>query len=278
MKRSLRSRSLVGSVWRTLEDGPVAGPDLARSALGLRGDRGAAAAAIFALVGGDDRFQVDGDGLWSIRPGARKPGTPLSEIAYAVVDVETTGGSYDAGHRITEIAIIQVRGGAVVDQFQTLVQPYRRVPPRIERLTGITNGMLQGAPTFQEIAGDVARRLRNRIFVAHNVAFDWGWVQRELKGALGKAPEPERLCTVRLARRLIPGLASAKLDAVASRLGISIPQRHRAWGDAQATARILIRLLDRAALMGACDLHSLGRCRVSRREVGQGDLFASAGT
>ncbi len=276
MKRALRSRALVRSAWRALEAGPASTSDLVRVVLGLKRASAAAETTLFALLGEDSRFRVDAEGTWSLREGARRPGTPLSEIAYAVVDVETTGGAYEAGHRVTEIAIVHVRRGSVVGEFQTLVRPGRRVPLRIQRLTGITDEMLETAPTFDQVAGRVARELGRRVFVAHNVAFDWGWVRRELAASLGGAPRLDRLCTVRLARRLVPELRSRSLDAVARFFGVPVRGRHRALGDARAAARILIQLLRRAEARGACDLDSLRRCRTPPQALDQGDLFQAA--
>ena len=207
----------------------------------------------------------------------RPPGTPLSRLCYAVVDVETTGGSYEAGHRITEVAVVEVRRGAVTDSFHTLVHPGRPVWSTAERLTGITDAMLAAAPAFDEVAEDVFRRLAGRVFVAHNAGFDWGWVRAQLRDALGDVPEVKRLCTVSLARRLASELRYRNLGSLADHFDIPIDQRHRAHGDALATARILLRLLDRAESLGIGDLHSLKRYRPRRRDRGQRDLFVDSG-
>jgi len=185
------------------------------------------------------------------------PGTLLSELRYAVVDVETTGGSYGRGHRLTDIAIYEVRGGVVEDEYRSLVNPGRTIPSHIEVLTGITNRMVSPAPFFDHIAADVLERLEGRIFVAHNVRFDWGFVSRQLVEATGEVPEVDRLCTVQMARRLIPRLRRRNLDAVTRHFGIDIADRHRAHGDALATARVLIRLLDEAGRQGLSDLQAL---------------------
>ncbi|MYA12000.1 MAG: 3'-5' exonuclease [Gemmatimonadetes bacterium] len=272
-------RSLLRRAWDMLEEGPALTTDLAREVLGLDGHPGAAAAAVFALLGRDRRFHVDGDGRWSLRGGAaaRAPGTPLSRLSYAVVDVETTGGSYEAGHRITEVAVVEVRRGAVTDSFHTLVHPGRPVWSSTERLTGITDAMLAAAPTFDEVAEEVFRRLAGRVFVAHNAGFDWGWVRAQLGDALGDAPEVKRLCTISLTRRLAPELRYRNLDALADHFRIPIQERHRAHGDALATARILLRLLDRAASLGVGDLHALKRYRPRKRDRRQRDLFVDGG-
>lgn len=277
MRSAASRRSLLQHAWSMLSRGPAETADIAREVMGMEGHPGAASAAVFSLLGGDDRFHVDDQGLWSRRGGARRPGTPLSRLGYAVVDVETTGGRYEAGHRITEVAVVEVRGGAVTDAFHTLVHPGRRVHPATARLTGITNDMLVDAPVFDEVAEEVFRRIAGRVFVAHNATFDWGWVRAQLGDALGDVPEVKRLCTISLARRLVPELRRRNLDALADYFDIPIHDRHRAYGDALATARILLRLLDRAEMMGIGDLHSLRRYRPRKSQRRQRDLFAGAG-
>ncbi len=270
-------RSLLQEAWKRLGRGPLPTRELAREVLGLEGNPAAARAAVLALLGGDPRFDVDDEGIWRLRGGSRPPGTPLSRLAYAVVDVETTGGAWERGHRITEIAVVAVRGGEVAEVFHTLVHPGRRVHPATARLTGISDEMLAGAPSFDEMAGEVFRRLAGRVFVAHNAAFDWGWVRAQLGDALGDVPAVPRLCTIQLSRRLAPELRYRNLDALAEHFEIPIHERHRAAGDALATARILLRLIDRAENLGIVDLHSLRRYRPGRRHPGQRDLFAPSG-
>ena len=278
---SAADRSLLQAAWTLLRGGPASTTRIAREVLGLEGHPGAASATVFALLGADARFDVDARGRWSLRGGGRPPGRPLSRLDYAVVDVETTGGTHDGGHRMTELAVVEVGGGRVGDVFHTLLHPGRRVHPAIARLTGITDAMLAGAPSFEDVAEEVARRIRGRVFVAHNVGFDWGWVRAQLGEALVDAPRVPRLCTVSLARRLVPELRRRNLDALADHFDVPIEARHRAHGDALATARILIRLLDRAEILGIGDLHSLKRYRPSRaartrRDRSQGDLFRTA--
>ena len=272
------SESLLERAWAMLRRGPAPTADLAREVLRLDGNPGAASAAVFALLGTDERFAVDGEGRWSIRGRAsRAPGRRLSRLPFAVVDVETTGGTWDRGHRMTEIAVVEVRGGVVTDTFHTLLDPGRRTTPVTARLTGITDAMLAGAPAFDEVAGEVFRRLAGRVFVAHNAGFDWGWLRAQLQVALGDVPEVQRLCTISLARRLAPELRNRNLDALADHFDIPILPRHRAHGDAAATARILIRLLDRAERLGIGDLHSLKRYRPRRRHRNQRDMFMETG-
>ncbi len=276
MTRLRSEPSLLQHAQAALEEGPTPTGELARRVLGISGHQGAAAAAVFALLGSDERFQVDGQGIWSLRPGTLRLGSPLRDLRYAVVDVETTGGKYERGHGITEVAIVEVQGGTIVDEFQTLVNPGRRVPTRIARLTGITDAMLLHAPVFGEVAEDVYRRLDGRVFVAHNARYDWGWLRVQLGDAVGAVPDIDRLCTVRLARRLLPELRRRNLDALTEFFRIPIHQRHRAYGDALATARVLLRLLDLADGIGLGDLHALRSYRPRRLDRQQIDLFEEA--
>lgn len=185
------------------------------------------------------------------------PSPRLSGLSYTVVDVETTGGSPVRGDRITEIAAVVVRDGRVGEVFETLVNPERPIPIWVTRLTRISDGMVRGQPTFRELYPRVAAALAADVFVAHNAAFDWRFVSAELMAAaagFGPSPElpPRRLCTVRLARALLPHLRRRSLDHVAHYYGVTIGARHRAAGDALATAHCLLRLLDDAGARG-CD-------------------------
>ncbi|MDX1568741.1 MAG: 3'-5' exonuclease [Longimicrobiales bacterium] len=242
---------------RALREGPLHTLDLAREVLGLEGNPGAASAAVFTLLRSDVRFRVDREGGWELREGEDGPARGLRDEVYAVVDVETTGTSYRRGARITEVAVVEVRNGIVGDTFRTLVNPGRSIPPRISRMTGITDEMVSVAPYFDHVADEVLRRLRGRVFVAHNVSFDWGFVGNQLAEAVGEVPDVPRLCTVRMARRLVPALRRRNLDAVTAHYGIDVEARHRAYGDALATARVLLRLLDEAEARGAGTLSTL---------------------
>jgi DNA polymerase-3 subunit epsilon len=240
-----------------LQDGEVHTLDLAREVLGLSGNAGAASAAVFSLLGADPRFQVDRRGCWSLVGDPPKPEEDLGAISYAVVDLETTGGSPERGHRITEVAVVAIDDGLITEDFQTLVNPGRSIPKRISDLTGITPEMVEHAPFFEDIAEDLFTWLDGRVFVAHNVRFDWAFIQSQLGDALGLVPEGPRICTVQMARRLAPGLRRRNLDSLCQHFDIPIHARHRAHGDALATARVLLRMLDEAQLRGIRDLTSL---------------------
>ncbi|MEJ2539693.1 MAG: exonuclease domain-containing protein [Gemmatimonadota bacterium] len=256
--------SLIQRVADRLQEGPVHTLALAREVLGLHGHPGAASAAVFALLGQDPRFEVDAGGTWSLHD--TPPGTRLSELSYAVVDVETTGGGPHRGHRITEIAIVHVDAGEITREYATLINPGRSIPSIVKSITGITPEMVDGAPFFEHVSETVAELLEGRIFVAHNARFDRGFVRAELIHALGEAPSFESLCTVKMARGLLPRLPRRNLDALARHYQIPIHGRHRAGGDALATARILLRLLDEASLQG---IHDLAALRTALRRRGR---------
>lgn len=166
----------------------------------------------------------------------------MKKIEYAIVDIETTGGNA-GGSRITEIAILIHDGKEVVERWETLVNPQKDIPPPIFALTGINNEMVRDAPTFDRIAEKVFGMLSGRIFVAHNVNFDYSFVRHELEQA-GFRWTAKKLCTVRAARKVKPGLRSYSLGNLCHILDISIENRHRAGGDADATAVLFTRLLE----------------------------------
>lgn len=162
---------------------------------------------------------------------------------YAIVDIETTGG-YAANHRITEIAIYHHDGIDITDHYRTLINPGRNIPYFITGLTGINYEMVKEAPAFNDIAKEVFGWLDGRVFVAHNAHFDYSFLKKEFE-EVGIAWNTKKLCTVRLARKIIPGLHSYGLGRLAESLGIKILDRHRAGGDAFATAKIFDVLIKR---------------------------------
>ena len=172
-----------------------------------------------------------------------RPSDRLEDLSYVVVDVETTGGSSFGADRITEIAAVIVERGEITRVYETLVNPLRPIPPMVTRLTNITWDMVKHAPTFREIVPQVADAIRGHVFVAHNAGFDWRFVTTEIARATGERLEGRRLCTVKLARRVLPQLSRRSLDYLARHYGVEITARHRAGGDARATARVFIRML-----------------------------------
>ena len=178
---------------------------------------------------------------------ARAQGAALTILApeVAFVDLETTGTSA-TGDRVTEVAIVRVVDGELVEEWSSLVDPERSIPPDIQILTGITNEMVKGAPTFADIRDEVHRRLEGHLFVAHNARFDYGFLKNEF-ARLEMAFAADVLCTVRLSRRLYPEAVGHSLDALIARHGLVDPMdvvdpaartgRHSALGDARALWR-----------------------------------------
>lgn len=162
---------------------------------------------------------------------------------YSVVDIETTGNGYK-GQKITEISIFIFDGEKIIDEFTSLVNPEQKIPHFITNLTGITEAMVRTAPKFYEIAKKIAQITKDKIFVAHNVNFDYNIIRDEFK-SLGFDFKRKKLCTVRLSRKIIPGLASYSLGNICSTEGIDIAARHRAKGDAEATVELFRRLIKR---------------------------------
>ena len=158
-------------------------------------------------------------------------------MRFAVVDVESTGGAGEM-NRITEVGIALVDDTEIVETFHTLVDPGAPISPFVQKLTGITDEMVQGAPQFQKIAEKVDELLRDRIFVAHNVQFDLKMMRTELKRCCITF-DPPRLCTVKLSRRVFPGFPSYSLHNLTESLGLSDFHHHRAMDDTLACAEIL---------------------------------------
>jgi len=162
-------------------------------------------------------------------------------MEYAIVDIETTGG-YAAGHGMTEIAIQIHNGVSVQNVFETLINPEQDIPLYITALTGIGNDLVRHAPTFREVAKQIHELLVGRVFVAHNVNFDYSFIKHHL-AACGYLWDAPKLCTVRLSRKLLPGYPSYSLGKLCQRLDIPIHQRHRAGGDVTATRILFEKLL-----------------------------------
>lgn len=160
---------------------------------------------------------------------------------YAILDIETTGGSPNA-EKITEIAIYFHDGTRITDEWSTLINPEKNIPPFITNLTGISNSMVESAPRFYEIAKELVKMTENCVVVGHNVAFDYGFIKSEYH-RLGYEYKRDTLCTVKLSKQLIPGHKSYSLGKLCSELGIEITDRHRAAGDALATVKLFELLM-----------------------------------
>ena len=160
----------------------------------------------------------------------------------AIIDFETTGSTPAQGARATEVAVVLVEGGRVVDQFQSLMNAGVRIPPFITQLTGITNAMVADAPPAAEVMAQARRFVGDTPLVAHNAPFDRGFWHTELALAGCDAPQPFA-CTVRLARRLYPEAPNHQLGTLARFHQLpSAGRAHRALADAQVTAALLLRM------------------------------------
>lgn len=223
-----------------------------------------AADFIAELVDGDERFRFTAD--FRVELACDDPATlSLIESDFVVVDVETTG-TRPPDCRVTEVGAYRVRAGQVVDEFTSLINPGVPVPPFISSLTGITNEMVSGAPPFAEIADAWLRFAQGSILVAHNAGFDMRFLNTEIARLYpARRMANPHLCTVALSRRLLPGLASHRLDRLADHFGVRISARHRAHGDALATAHILVRLLDLLHTHGARTLEDAQKLKIKVR-------------
>jgi len=216
-----------------------------------------------ALLAADARFARTADGRWTVAatPGAVSPS--LDTCRFAVVDVETTGCRAFKGDRIIEIAVVGLPRGAAPGSaepqvlFHSLVNPGIPIPMFVASLTGISAAMVQEAPPFDAVVDGLLDALQGTVFVAHNARFDWAFVSAEVRRARGLVLQGPRVCTVRLARRLLPDLPRRNLDTVSYHFGIEIEGRHRATGDAVAAAKCLNRLIGLAKDEGAVSLADL---------------------
>jgi DNA polymerase-3 subunit epsilon len=183
-------------------------------------------------------------------------------MEFAVVDIETTGGMPQS-HGITEIAIVIHNGVEVTGKYVTLINPRQKIPPFIVNMTGISDAMVANAPLFEEVAPEIYNLLNGRIFVAHNVSFDYSFVHY-LLGKAGFQWSAPKLCTIKLSRRVFPGLAKYGLGSLTRDLGIRIEGRHRAWGDAAATAQVLTMAIQKE---GMTPIHTLLAKKEPRKKI-----------
>ncbi|MBY0482050.1 MAG: GIY-YIG nuclease family protein [Chitinophagaceae bacterium] len=164
-------------------------------------------------------------------------------MRFAVVDIETTGG-FPEQHGITEIAIVLMDGNEIEGKFSTLVNPHQPIPPFIANMTGISDEMVSKAPSFEAVAEKIYQLLQDRIFVAHNVNFDFSFVKYHLQSA-GHHLQSPKICTIRMSRKVFPGFRKYGLGHLTRELGIRIEGRHRAGGDALATAQVLQLIMEK---------------------------------
>ena len=160
---------------------------------------------------------------------------------YAIIDIETTGVRAKRD-KITEIAVVLVENGQVISKWSSLINPERSVPKEITRITGITTEMVSESPKFYEAARDFLDFVKGSVFVAHNAHFDYGFIQEEFR-QLGFSFSMKRLCTLRMSKRLLPGMGSYSLANLTKKLNITVLRSHRALDDALATSELLLLLL-----------------------------------
>lgn len=277
---SFPESTLVERALALMLQGPLDADRIATEVLGLAGaPRAVAERLAVALFSADPRVRQLEDGRWALVAEAH--GSPLiEECGFAVVDVETTGMRASGPDRITDIAVVVVHGNRRELVYETLVNPGVPIPLRIQGLTGITDRMVAAAPTFEQVADEVLAALAGRVFVAHNARFDWGFVSAEVRRSRAHALTATQVCTVRLARWLLPQLESRSLDSLSHFFGLENPARHRAAGDALVTAVVLERLLQLAREAGArtlADLEGMIRTRKGRQQAGDGAATALPG-
>ena len=184
--------------------------------------------------------------------------TPLSETTFVVVDLETTGGSSDAD-RITEIGAVKIRGGEVIGELATLVDPGRAIPPLIVEITGITTAMVVGAPPIEQVLPSFLEFAAGAVLVAHNAGFDVGFLRSAAARCGVEWPQFKVLCTVKLARRVLTRdeAPTVKLSALAALFKAQTQPTHRALDDARATVDVLHALLERIGNQGVCSYTEL---------------------
>jgi len=209
------------------------------------------------VLGRHDRLKLRGDGAWLLADQIAQYGNgPLEE--FVVLDVETTG-LQPSRQRIIEIATARFSGGALTNRWESLCSPGRRVPTYVTKLTGIDDDLLEDAPVFEDIADTVVELLANAIIVGHNIQFDLGFLNAELERAGRSALVNDRLDTLALGTRLLPGLRKPTLNALAERLGLSgqTKARHRASPDAELTGMVAVALIGQARDAGYQSLDEL---------------------
>ncbi len=202
------------------------------------------------------------------------PRKKLRGPIYSVVDLETTGTSVKNGDRIIQIGCALVQDGVVVNHFETLVNPRTKIPHQIEQLTGITNKAVQSAPLFEDIAGTVFSLLTGTIFVAHNVNFDFPFLNRELERSGYPTLTIQAIDTVTLSQILLPTAKSYRLRDLTAYLTIEHDHPHSAASDADATAQLLIDLLDKLANLPTITLRQLVSMKLELPQQ-TADVFAT---
>lgn len=193
------------------------------------------------LIRNDRRFKIDNNTVELLADDSHS--RLLRDLDFVVVDVEATGAKMPP-NRLIELGAYRIRGGTIVDKFLSLVNPELPIPRFVAALTGISNEMVKRAPVFAELAPQLLDFVSDSVLVAHNAPFDTSFLNHEISRVYpGHRMINPHLCTVRLSRRTLPDLSNHRLDTIAEHFSIPIASRHRAGGDALATAEIFLRLL-----------------------------------
>ena len=190
---------------------------------------------------------------------SRARGKALEALEYVILDVETTGLE-PTQHELTEIGALKIQGEEIKEIFSTLIQPRIPIPPEITQFTGIDDEMVKHSPSAAEVLPKFIEFIDGSILIAHNAEFDLAFIKQNLKQVSDKELSNDVICTVKLARHLLPNLENYKLHTVANHFGIPVKNRHRAMGDAEATFQIWIKfmaLLKEKGIGNQRDLDSL---------------------
>jgi DNA polymerase III subunit epsilon len=208
-------------------------------------DAGLAPILVAELIKDDHRLYIRDGSMVELVTSEDAEARLLGESDFIVVDLETTGAKAPPG-RITEVGAYRVSQGRIVAEFQTLVNPEMLIPPFVVHLTGITDAMVKAAPVFAEVADSWLDFISDAVLVAHDAQFDVRFLNHELARIFpGQRMANPQLCTVTLSRRVVPGLLNYRLHTVAEHFSVPIYNRHRAAGDARATAEIFLHMLAR---------------------------------
>ncbi len=196
---------------------------------------------------------------WEAQRSFDELGRPLRDLTFCVVDLETTGGSAEAGSMITEVGAVKVRGGEVLGEFQTLVNPHTQIPPFIAVLTGITNSMVSDAPPIESVLPSFLEFAAGCVLVAHNAPFDVGFLQYFAARQEVRWPSFEVLDTAKIARRVVTrdDAPNCKLSSLAKAFHATTTPNHRALSDARATVDVLHGLMERLGGLGVHTLEEL---------------------
>jgi DNA polymerase III epsilon subunit family exonuclease len=213
------------------------------------------------LVKGDRRFKlIDSKTIELLEDDVET--RQLKDLDFVVVDLEATGAKMPP-NRVIELGAYRISHGRIVDKFLTLVNPEIPIPRFVISLTGITNEMVKSAPVFADVAPRWLDFVSDAVIIAHNAPFDTSFLNHEISRVYpGHRMVNPHLCTVKLSRRVFPGLNNYRLDTVADHFSIPILQRHRAGSDALATAEVFLHLLTRFEEQGVTDLAAARKFQV----------------